>query len=195
MHRRGARPAALHDSGGREGQVNRNLCRSIAAASVVAAVSIHTAAQSSRPNSQTYNPPRLRNGEPDFRGIWQVRTTADWGIEGHPAEKGVTASKSIIVDPPSGRIPYQPWALAKSQENFKSRKTDDPQAKCFQAGVPRATYLPSPLQIVQSPGRLAIVYQDAHSYRVIYMDGRAHYDRVDWWMGDSRGRWDGNTLV
>ena len=96
-------------------------------------------------------------------------------IEGHPAEKGVAASKSIIVDPPSGRIPYQPSAFAKSQENFKSRKTEDPQTKCFQAGVPRATYLPSPLQIVQSPGRLAIVYEDAHTYRVIYMDGRPHY--------------------
>jgi hypothetical protein len=177
--------------------VTRDPRRSIAIVGVVAVLSlaVHGAAQTSKGGGQPYDPPRLRNGEPDFRGIWQVRTTVDWGVEGHPAEKGVAAAKSIIVDPPNGRIPYQPSALAKSQENFKGRKTEDPQTKCFQAGVPRATYLPSPLQIVQSPGRLAIVYEDAHTYRVIYMDGRPHYDRVDWWMGDSRGRWEGNTLV
>src|SRR5262249_53858701 len=158
-------------------------------------IAAHATGQKSTPNDQSYAPARLRTGEPDLRGIWQVRGTIDWSVEGHPGEPGVAASKSIIVDPPNGRIPYQPWALAKSKENFKNRKTEDPQTKCFQAGVPRATYLPSPLQIVQSPGNLAIVYQDAHAYRVIYMDGRPHYDRVDWWMGDSRGRWDGNTLV
>jgi hypothetical protein len=175
--------------------VKRTLLRSIAIAVAAFPVVVYAAAQSSKSGTQSFAPPRLHSGEPDFRGIWQVQATIDWGIAGHPAEKGVAASKSVIVDPANGRIPYQPWALARSQEHFKKRATDDPQTKCYQAGVPRATYLPSPLQIVQSAGRLAIIYQDAHSYRVIYMDGRPHYDRVDWWMGDSRGRWDGNTLV
>lgn len=138
---------------------------------------------------------RLYSGEPDLRGIWQVQTTADWNIEGHAGEKGVAASKSIIVDPPNGKIPYQPWALAKRQENFKNRKTADPQNRCFQTGVPRATYLPSPLQIFQSAGNVALVYQDAHTFRIVYLDGRPHFDRVDWWMGDSRGHWEGETLV
>jgi len=138
---------------------------------------------------------RLSSGEPDLRGIWQVQTTADWNIEGHAGEKGVAASKSIIVDPPNGKIPYQQWALAKRQDNFKNRKTADPQTRCFQTGVPRATYLPSPLQIVQSAGNFALVYQDAHTFRIVYLDGRPHFDRVDWWMGDSRGHWEGETLV
>lgn len=177
--------------------MNQDLRRTIATVAGLAVLSIalHAAGQAPRSKDQPYAPPRLANGEPDFRGIWQVRTTADWGIEGHPAEKGIAASRSLIVDPPNGRIPYQPWALAKSRENFKNRRTEDPLTKCYQAGVPRATYLPSPLQIVQSAGNMAFIYQDAHTYRVIYLDGRPHYDRVDWWMGDSRGRWEKDSLV
>lgn len=145
---------------------------------------------------QTFTPPRFHDGRtPDLRGIWETRSTAYVNIEGHPALKGIPASKSIIVDPPDGKIPYQPWALAKRDENFKNRVTADPGSRCAQAGVPRATYLPSPLQIVQSPGNFAIVYQDVHTYRIIYLDDRPFYERIDWWMGDSRGRWDGDSLL
>ena len=106
-----------------------------------------------------FRPARLYDGRtPDFRGIWQTRSTSYVNIEGHPGVKGIAASKSIIVDPPDGKIPYQAWALAKRDENFRNRLTADPSSRCAQAGVPRATYLPSPLQIVQSPGNLAIVY-------------------------------------
>ena len=67
--------------------------------------------------------------------------------------------------------------------------------KCYQAGVPRATYLPTPLQILQSPGNFAIVYQDNHAFRVFHPDTRPHFDSADWWMGDTRYRWEGDTLV
>ena len=145
---------------------------------------------------QTFTPQRLYDGRtPDLRGIWETRSTAWVNIEGHPALKGIPAAKSIIVDPPDRKLPYQPWALAKRDENFKNRATADPSSRCAQAGVPRATYLPSPLQIVQSPGNFAIVYQDVHTYRIIYLDDRPFYERIDWWMGDSRGRWDGDSLV
>jgi hypothetical protein len=145
---------------------------------------------------QRFKPPRLYDGRtPDFRGIWETRSSAWVNIEGHPALKGIPASKSIIVDPPDGRIPYQAWALAKRDENSRNRLTADPSARCAQAGVPRATYLPTPLQIVQSPGNFAVVYQDVHTYRIIYLDHRPFYDRIDWWMGDSRGQWDGDSLV
>jgi hypothetical protein len=80
---------------------------------------------------------------PDFRGIWQVRDTAYVNIEGHPAEKGIAAARSIIVDTPDGKIPYKPEALAQRQENYRKRATSDPSIKCYQAGVPRATYLPT----------------------------------------------------
>jgi len=140
--------------------------------------------------------PRLFDGAtPDFRGIWQAQGTANVNIEGHPAQPGVAAGKSIIVDPPDGKIPYQTSALARRAANFRDRQTADPAAKCFQAGVPRAAYLPSPLQIVQSPGNFAIIYQDVHAYRVIYLDARPHIERIDWWMGDSRGKWEGDSLV
>ena len=145
---------------------------------------------------QAFTPVRLHDGQtPDFRGIWETRSTAWMNIEGHPALKGIPAAKSIIVDPPDGKIPYQPSALAKRDENFKNRAMADPGVRCAQAGVPRATYLPTPLQIVQSPGNFAVVYQDVHTYRIIYLDNHPFYERIDWWMGDSRGRWDGNSLV
>jgi hypothetical protein len=61
--------------------------------------------------------------------------------------------------------------------------------------VPRATYLATPLQILQSPGNFAIVYQENHAFRVFHPDTRPHFDNTDWWMGDTRYRWEGDTLV
>ena len=143
-----------------------------------------------------FTPSRLWDGKtPDFRGIWQVRGTAYVNIEGHAGERGVAASGTIVVDPPDGKIPYKAEALAQRQQNFRNRATADPSGKCYQAGVPRATYLPTPLQILQSPGNFAIVYQDNHAFRVFHPDTRPHFDATDWWMGDTRYRWEGDTLV
>jgi hypothetical protein len=144
---------------------------------------------------KTFTPARLWDGKtPDFRGIWQVRDTAYLNIEGHAAEKGIAAAKSIVVDPPDGKIPYKSDALTQRQENYKNRASADPSVKCYQAGVPRATYLPTPLQIVQSPGNFAIVYQDNHAFRVFHQESRPHFDSADWWMGDTRYRWEGDVL-
>ena len=108
---------------------------------------------------------------------------------------GVAASKSIIVDPADGKIPYKPEALKQRDENFKNRATADPDVNCDQPGVPRATYLNSPMEILQSPGNFAIVYQEAHSYQIAYPNSRPHFEGIDWWMGDSRGHWEGKTYV
>jgi hypothetical protein len=143
-----------------------------------------------------FSPSRLWDGKtPDFRGIWQARGTAYVNIEGHAGELGTTPSPSIVVDPPDGKIPYRPEALAKRDENFRARDTADPSLKCYQAGVPRATYLATPLQILQSPGNFAIVYEENHAFRVFHPDDRPHFEAADWWMGDTRYRWDGDTLV
>ena len=149
------------------------------------------------PARQTaFSPARLWDGQtPDFRGIWQVLDTAYVNIEGHPAGKGIAASKSIIVEPSDGKIPYKPEALRQRQENYRTRATADPSLRCYQAGVPRATYLATPLQILQSPGNFAIVYQENHAFRVFHPDTRPHFDSTDWWMGDTRYRWEGDTLV
>jgi len=120
---------------------------------------------------------------PDFRGIWQVRGNANENVE------------RLVVDPPGGKIPYKPEALERQRQNYRNRATADPSLKCYQAGVPRATYLSTPLQILQSPGNFAIVYQENHAFRVFHPEGRPHFDATDWWMGDTRYRWDGDTLV
>jgi hypothetical protein len=123
----------------------------------------------------------------DLRGIWQAKGSAYRNLE---AEKGV------IVDPASGKIPYRAEARSTADRNFKARTTSDPLLVCFQPGVPRATLLPEPFQIFQLQDRVVIVYQHVHAYRVIFTDGRPHYDDgIEFYMGDSRGHWEGSTLV
>src|SRR5688500_10183713 len=146
--------------------------------------------------AQSYTPPRTPFGQPDLQGIWQVlNNSAAFDLEPHTATWGVPAGLGVIVDPPGGMIPYQPWAMAKKKENFQSRQTADPLAKCFKPGVPRLTYLPFPLQIVQSPQQVTIFYEYVHNYRNINLSRKTHLDGLDFWNGDSIGRWEGNTLV
>lgn len=167
----------------------------IAAAAIASAPAPPAFGQSTN-DKAPFSPARLWDGKtPDFRGIWQTQDTAYVNIEGHAAQDGLAASASIVVDPPSGKIPYKPEALKRRQENYRNRATADPSSKCYQAGVPRATYLPTPLQILQSPGNFAIVYQDNHAFRVFHPDTRPHFDAADWWMGDTRYHWERNTLV
>ena len=167
---------------------------SIALAAAV--VVCFTAAAQTAKGAPSFSPARLWDGKtPDFRGIWRARGTAYVNLEGHPGERGVPASPSVIVDPPDGKIPYRPEAIAQRDENRRTRATADPSVKCYQAGVPRATYLPTPLQILQSPGNFAIVYEENHAFRVFHTDDRPHFDATDWWMGDTRYRWEGDTLV
>jgi hypothetical protein len=152
-------------------------------------------AQESGTAAKSYSPPRLADGTPDFRGIWRARTTAYVNIEGHTKENEIAAAKSVIVDPPDGKIPYLPDALTQRAKNYENRASADTASNCFQAGVPRATYLPTPFQIVQSVGNLAIVYTDNHAYRIVLPSTIPHDDGIDFFMGDSRGHWEGNTLV
>ena len=168
----------------------------LAAAFSVVAVAASTAAQApAAPRALKFSPPHLADGTPDFRGIWQARGTAYVNIEGHAAGSGLSASKSIVVDPSDGRIPYLAAARKQRDENFRNRGSADPGANCFQAGVPRAVLLPTPLQIVQSPGNFAFVYTDNHSYRIVEPDTLPHDDGIDFFMGDSRGHWEAGTLV
>jgi hypothetical protein len=81
--------------------------------------------------------PRLADGKPDLSGIWQVFSTANFDLQDHAAQKYVPAGQGVVE---GNEIPYQPWALAKKQENFKNRTTADPETKCYLPGVPRITY-------------------------------------------------------
>jgi len=139
--------------------------------------------------------PRARDGKPNLSGIWQVINSADINLEDHPAQKDLPALQGVVE---GGQIPYQPWALAKKKENFLNRATADPEAKCYLLGVPRITYSGHPFQIFQGPSDepITILYEYAHANRFIYVNGTGHpAGPIEWWMGDSRGHWEGDTLV
>jgi hypothetical protein len=138
--------------------------------------------------------PRTSDRKPDLSGIWQVLNTAAWDIQDHSATLGVPAGQGVVD---GNEIPYQPWAAARKRENYENRRTADPETKCFQPGVPRVTYMPFPFQIVQTPTYVAILYEYLHVTRHIYVDGSPHpKGPIDsWFMGDSRGHWEGDTLV
>ena len=143
--------------------------------------------------SPSYTPPRLPDGQPDLQDIWQVVNTAAWDIQAHPARLGVPAGQGVVE---GNEIPYQPWALAQKEENFENRLRADPEANCYLPGVPRITYMPYPFQIFQFDEQITILYEYVHVTRNIYIDGSPHPPgHIDFWMGDSRGRWEGDTLV
>ena len=163
---------------------------------VLALCSASAGAQSPR-----YRGPRTKDGRPDLNGIWQALNTANWDLMPHAAQAGNVISLGAqnaepggvgVVD--GGEIPYLPSALARKKENYEKRFTDDPEIKCYMPGVPRATYLPFPFQILQSRQVIHIAYEFAASARTIFMD-KVPAAEIDSWMGQSLGHWEGDTLV
>jgi hypothetical protein len=172
-------------------------CAGVLVVAVVASTLV--AAQSSGPRA--YAPPRNSLGQPNLQGVWQAVNTAAWDIQDHPGQRfpGLPARFSVpagqgVVE--GGEIPYQPWALEQKRKNYENRVDADPEAQCYLPGVPRITYMPYPFQIFQFKDRVVFLYEYLHTTREIFTDGSRHPDiPVDFWMGDSRGRWEGNTLV
>ena len=137
-----------------------------------------------------------------MNGIWQAVGTAHWDLQGHAARSGPVVALGALGAIPAGlgvveggEIPYQPSALAQQKENAENWLPRDPAVKCYFPGVPRATYLPFPFQIVQTP--------DSHPARLRVRERQPHHLRerqgyrapLDTWMGWSNGRWEGETLV
>lgn len=139
-----------------------------------------------------YDGPRTPDGRPDLSGIWQVLNSAAWDIRPHNARDGVPAGLGVVE---GGAVPYQPWAAEQQQENEANRLTADPLRRCYLPGVPRITYMPFPFRILQTPDHVVVTYEFAHAVRIIYTDGSPHPLPNDFWMGDSRGHWEGDTLV
>ena len=161
-----------------------------------------------------YAPTLTLHNTPNISGVWQSFTTANWNILSHPVQAGPFAEQSGawgagragfgIVE--GNELPYQEWAGSEQQRNHENRTvvtaandptrfdTGDPELLCFRAGVPRANYMPYPIQIFQTPEQILIVYEYKGAYRTIYMnEERPALDAS--WMGTSNGHWEGNTLV
>jgi hypothetical protein len=162
-----------------------------------------------------YRAPRTPDGKPDLNGIWQALNEANWDIEAHVARPAlalrpgpygpvpagpVLAMGAVGSVPPGlgvvegGEIPYKPAALAKRKENRDNWLTSDPEIKCYLPGVPRATYMPYPFQILQSASAITFVYEYAGAVRNVFLKDPGP-PPIDSWMGQSVGHWDGDTLV
>lgn len=149
----------------------------------MAAVLVLSAFAQTRNKAQPYDPPRLADGKPDLNGIWNGPKEVNADIQ------------TAKVDPANGKLPYLPAALAKQKQNNQNRAKADPVNKCYMPGVPRLMYMPDPYQIVEVPGFVAILSEFMHNVRNIPVDGSKHLENIDLWLGDSRGRWDGETFV
>ena len=165
--------------------------------------------------AQGYRPPRLADGHPDLNGIWQALTEANYDIQIHAARPAlalrdgpygpvpampVVALGAVGAVPPGvgivdgDELPYKPDALKTKQENQQQWLSRDPEIKCYLPGVPRATYMPYPFQIVQSAAQLLIAYEYAGAVRDIHLKDPGPAP-VDSWMGQSVAKWDGDTLI
>ena len=157
--------------------------------------------------------PRTADGQPYMQGYWDGGpVNASHSIEDGccdavharmqsrgPERLGLP--EQLIIDPPDGRIPYQPWAAERRTEYLYDMETPtaldhiDPEDRCLLVGVPRSNYR-GDLEIRQNAGYVVIQYEWAHAYRVIPTDGRPHVGAdIGLFNGDSRGRWEGDTLV
>jgi hypothetical protein len=189
----------------------------IATAVIVAAGSIALMpAASLMPDAGTAEPARTADGKPDFSGIWQTTSPANWDLLTHDArpmvgQPGVYPDIPVLAAPvvalgtvgwvPPGlgvvegdEIPYQPWAAQRKKENAANWLDRDPELKCFMPGVPRAMYLPYPFQIFQGTNKIMMVFEFANAQRTINLDQVEPYPG-EAYMGYSVGRWEGDTLV
>jgi hypothetical protein len=184
-----------------------------AGAACAAAVSLLATTVSGQ-QASTYRAPRTSDGHPDLNGIWQALNEANWDIEMHVARpalalrpgpynpvpaKEVVALGAVGSVPPGvgvvdGELPYLPAALAQKKKNQENYLASDPEVKCYLPGVPRATYMPYPMQIFQSSKAFFIAYEYAGAVRNVYLKDPGPAP-ADSWMGQSVGRWEGDTFV
>ncbi len=162
-----------------------------------------------------YRAPRAAGGKPDLNGVWQTLNEANYDIQAHVARPAmalrpgpygpvpaapVLALGAVGAVPPSlgvvegDEIPYKAEALARKKENQENWLTADPEIKCYLPGVPRATYMPYPFRIFQNASQIFITYEYAGAVRNVFLKDPGPAP-IDSWMGQSVGRWEGETLV
>jgi hypothetical protein len=143
-------------------------------------------------------------GHPNLNGIWQVMNNANWDLQPHDAQQAIADPAevgAIGAEPPGlgvvegGTIPYLPAALKQRDANKASAPKGDPEAACYLPGIPRATYMDHPFQIIQAGnGDMLMAYEYDAANRTIYMQ-KNDVPPIDTWMGTSYGHWEGDTLV
>ena len=159
--------------------------------------------------------PRGPGGKPDLNGTWQVMNRANDGLEAHAARAaralrdgphGPVPAKEVLAlgavgAVPAGlgvvvgdEIPYQDWARKQQAENQAHWLERDPELKCYLPGIPRATYLPYPFQILHNEDALFFAYEYAGAVRNIHLADPGPAP-IDSWMGQSVGKWEGDSLV
>jgi hypothetical protein len=164
-----------------------------------------------------YRAPRLQGTNiPDFNGVWRVLNTANYNIEAHPASAALQLRPGPYVPVPhasvvalgaigavpagigivqgDGKIPYTPEALKQRDENRARAVELDPEVKCYLPGIPRANYMDKPFQIFQSEKAFFIAYEYAGAVRNVFLEDPGEAP-VDSWMGQSYGKWEGDTFV
>lgn len=139
--------------------------------------------------------PRTVDGKPDLNGVWQPGSgkpgtweEANQGV-GVP-EPGARGARVTRGGPP----PYQPWAAQKVQDSLKLRRADEPVARCIpQLDMPGIALYP--IQFVQNAQMIVILIEPRHNFRIIPLNAKHPDDLDPAYVGDSVGRWDGDTLV
>lgn len=141
--------------------------------------------------------PRMPDGKPDLSGNWRLSGAgATYSWEEHLGGFGIASEgPTLIVDPPDGTLPYQPWALAERERRRRPESAyEENVAKCILPGMPRMMVYN--FFIAQSPDKIVIFHGSHLATRTIRFDGRPPLpSAIRLWMGDPRGRWDGDTLV
>ena len=190
----------------------RNLFKCVFGGATIAVVVGAISPLAGQTPAAAYKAPRLAGTtNPDLNGLWQAINEGNWDLQAHAAQPGPPEFGALYAEPAGpgivegNEIPYQPWALEKKKDNFAKRfvraNTDgfrleplDPEAKCYLPGVPRATYMPFPFQIVQGNKKIAIAYEFASASRIIPLEKTGEAP-TESYMGWSQGRWEGDTLV
>ena len=145
--------------------------------------------------AREFDPPRTADGKPDFQGFWlRIGIRNMENIEEHPESMDGSGGRSSVIDPADGKIPYQPWAAAERETHYSTYH--DPIQRCVPPGSPQYAYSAQGLQLLQAPGYILMLNDFSHAFHVVHADGRPHIGPdIHLFAGDSRGRWEGNTLV
>jgi hypothetical protein len=140
---------------------------------------------------------RLPDGTPDISGYFIADAGgANYGLEVKAGGNMWPPSRGHVVDPADGVLPYQDWARAEANDRYQPhRGYDDPTAHCFVAGIPRSHYVPAPFHILQPPGYVVVLHERMSWRQIALGDDEFLPDNLRLWMGDSRGRWAGDTLI